>query len=77
MSGTAPDVSVNWNLYCFNATGFDTRYVSGSRDDVNLPFKKSVGGTWIRDYDYCNLDVWAFSIDEGEIKLRERARYGS
>lgn len=76
---TSPDgknrkTDVSWSVWCWNENNFNNKFASGSFERI-LPITKVIKGVNVARWDFCELDVFAFHIDTGKLKVVLQAKY--
>jgi hypothetical protein len=75
VSGRQIRTEITWSICCFNNSNFNTRRASGNLA-ARLPFTKDItNGGWVSNFQFCELDVFAFYIDTGALSVKLQARY--
>jgi hypothetical protein len=77
VSGTQIRTRISWNIFCWNESNFKSRSASGSFR-TTPPFTKDISnGSWVSNFQFCNLDVSAYQLDPGQVSVKLQARYPS
>jgi len=75
VSGRQIRTDISWDIFCFNNSNFRIRTASGSLTK-RLPFTKDISnGSWVSNFQFCELSVSAFYFDTGQLSVKLQARY--
>jgi hypothetical protein len=66
---------VSWDIFCFNNSNFNTRRASGDFNTTPPITKDISNGSWVSNFQFCELDVNAYHFENGDVQVKLQAKY--